>query len=537
MNRRIHRWRLLRSLACIAIAALTLRAVHISGRSIWFDEACCWRMASFPVREIIDRGALDRAPPLYYLVLKAWMACVGESVAALRGLSVLWGVLTCVGVYLAAVQAYRLPAAGARAARARTNARWIGLSSATFAAVSVLHIRWSCEAKMYAQTSALAVLSGWLLLRALAPPKPSGSRWFLYILSAIAFGYSHNYAPFSLLAQVIFAFGWVIAGSERDVPASARLSTRLWELVKSPRFRVLALACGLVAIAGLAWLPVLDQQLKRTSMHPLAPLRTWNAWMACYQLFIDPQSPFVPRGEADAVSAATLALLAALLWRPVPGDWFLFLSAAVPPGIAAIISYLGSPVFHSHYLQFAHLFLLAGAARVLSRIPVRSERLAGAAFVVFNMLVVNHQFFRGLDSAHRPGIKAASAMIDHARERGSLVVVVSPFYFSPVLYYLGDRRNCYLFDNGRPLEAWEGPAIMRPEDFIDRKNLGQIPGSQLWLVNVDSPGTSWEREPLLPPNGWDEVARKRFQEVYFVQGSAEIVEYRRQVAPVPAKHE
>jgi mannosyltransferase len=519
---------LLGALAGIMLAAAGLRLSNLVERSVWFDEACCWRMARFPVREILARAPLDRTPPFYYIVLKAWTACAGESVIALRGLSVLWGVLACIGMYLTAAQTYRMPGVGVRAASARANARWIGLCTAAFIAVSVLHIRWSCEAKMYSQGAALAALSAWSLLRALAAPQPSWRRWFVYIVLAIAFGYTHNYAPFSLLAQGVFAVSWIVVRARRDTGGFYPSSWPLAELVRSKHLHALVLSALLITIAAVAWLPLLAEQLKRTSTHPLAPLRTWSAWSACYQLLIDPQSPFVPRWAADGVSAGTVALLIALVWRPVAGDWFMFFSAAAPPAIAATISHFCAPVFHSHYLQFAQLFLLAGAARILAGIPHKVERSAVAVIIVLNMLMVNHEFWTGLDTAHRPGTSAAAAMINHGRKADSAVVVASPFYFSPILYYLSDRRNCYLFDDGQPLEAWEGPAIVRPGDFIDRRGLESIAGSQIWVVNVHSPGTSWHREPLAAPKNWEVVQRSRFQEIYFVQGSVEVVEFRRQ---------
>ena len=79
-----------------------LRVPYLTTRSIWYDEASSWQTASFPLSGTLDSLRLNVHPPLYYWVLKAWMAAFGESVLALRGLSVLFGLLTVAGMYLAA---------------------------------------------------------------------------------------------------------------------------------------------------------------------------------------------------------------------------------------------------------------------------------------------------------------------------------------------------------------------------------------------------------------------------------------------------
>src|SRR5487761_812558 len=503
------------ALALIVVVATVLRATRLENRSLWFDEAYCWRMATFPLSDLIDRAALDRAPPLYYVVLKGWIGCLGESVASMRALSVFWGVAACMGICLAATSAYRLPGDGPRAANAAATAMSTGIYSSAFVAASVLHIRWSGEVKMYSQGAALAAFSAWLLLRALALPQPSWRRWAAYALCAISFGYTHNYAPFSLFAQGAFALGWLAARSRWRVAA----------VMRAAQFRA-ALITGLVLVcAGLVWAPTLLAQCGKTSTHRLAPLRGLSLKHTCYELFIDPQEPFAPQPVATAATALTVLVLLALLWRPVAGDWFLFVSATVPAALAVGISLADMPIFHSHYLQFAHLFLLAAVARLVARIPRPLERSTFAAFIAANMLAANYSFWRYLDIDSKPGARAAAALIEQARSPDEPIIVVSPFYFSPVLYYLHDRRNCYLLDDGRPLQAYEGPAIVRPEDLIGPSALGGISSPRLWAVDVDSPGTAWERKAVPAPAGRREVSRARFPEVYHVQGAVEVVEY------------
>src|SRR3972149_1572681 len=72
-----------------------LRMYLISERSMWFDEASAFTsIGEFGWGEMIERCGRNVHPPLYYIVLRLWAACFGESVVALRSLSVLLALLT-----------------------------------------------------------------------------------------------------------------------------------------------------------------------------------------------------------------------------------------------------------------------------------------------------------------------------------------------------------------------------------------------------------------------------------------------------------
>src|SRR5262245_16564124 len=78
-------------LGALVLIGLGIRGHDLSARSLWFDEAFCWRLTEFPIPEMIRRVGLDNHPPLYFLLLKGWTSVFGESTMALRSLSVLLG--------------------------------------------------------------------------------------------------------------------------------------------------------------------------------------------------------------------------------------------------------------------------------------------------------------------------------------------------------------------------------------------------------------------------------------------------------------
>src|SRR5512137_716061 len=81
------RWVIIIGVACLVYF------IGIAHESIWFDEAFSYMMASHSPGQILGlMTTADNHPPLYYLLLSAVMALFGNSVWALRLLSVLGAV-------------------------------------------------------------------------------------------------------------------------------------------------------------------------------------------------------------------------------------------------------------------------------------------------------------------------------------------------------------------------------------------------------------------------------------------------------------
>lgn len=133
-----HRRARIIALACCALAFL-LATWTLDARSLWGDEAFSVWASKQPVASLV--AGLDAQPPLYHLLLGASRTLWGESVFALRYLSVYCGVL--------------LVAVGARLGRL------IGGSSASaftalLLATSPILLYYAQEARMYALAALLA---------------------------------------------------------------------------------------------------------------------------------------------------------------------------------------------------------------------------------------------------------------------------------------------------------------------------------------------------------------------------------------------
>lgn len=141
------------AMAILLLAAL-VRLWGLGAQSLWMDEAFSHLFARLPLDVAWQAMIVDAVhPPLYYLLLRPWLALAGESEFALRLPSAAAGVLTVALIF--------------RVGRAWAN-RQTAVWSALLLAVSPFHVWYSQEARMYALLGLLALgvlWSFWLTLR------------------------------------------------------------------------------------------------------------------------------------------------------------------------------------------------------------------------------------------------------------------------------------------------------------------------------------------------------------------------------------
>ena len=78
------------ALAAILIAGCLLRLYKLTAFSLWFDESVSFALSNLPLTQLITHVARDSHPPLYFVVLKIWRGCFGDSLFALRSLSLVF---------------------------------------------------------------------------------------------------------------------------------------------------------------------------------------------------------------------------------------------------------------------------------------------------------------------------------------------------------------------------------------------------------------------------------------------------------------
>lgn len=80
----------------IVIFSVLIRLLLLTDRYLWCDEASSVLISRHSVDNLLFHTAFDVHPPLYYLLLHDWIILLGDSIAAVRSLSLLFGILTVV---------------------------------------------------------------------------------------------------------------------------------------------------------------------------------------------------------------------------------------------------------------------------------------------------------------------------------------------------------------------------------------------------------------------------------------------------------
>ena len=144
-----HRWTLI-ALLLILLLAAGLRLYRLDAQSLWYDEGASVGYALRTPGDIWRNTAADIHPPGYYLLLSRWVGPLGTSELALRGLSVVFGLLLVAQVY--------------SLGRALFHPT-VGLLAGALIAIDPFHVYYSQEARMYTLLASLGAASMWLFIQ------------------------------------------------------------------------------------------------------------------------------------------------------------------------------------------------------------------------------------------------------------------------------------------------------------------------------------------------------------------------------------
>src|SRR5581483_7790592 len=120
--------------ALLFAAGLALRVYRLGAQSLWLDEGGTWAEVTGQgwAKLLADLWSTNAAYPLYHLLLKGWVALVGDSEWALRFPSALSGAVAVVAIFFAALELERFSVLGERRmaeGRDAAAAAWIRPSS------------------------------------------------------------------------------------------------------------------------------------------------------------------------------------------------------------------------------------------------------------------------------------------------------------------------------------------------------------------------------------------------------------------------
>ena len=353
------RWRLIG----ILLLAFILRVHTLNVQELRGDEAFGYFFSQQSVEAIVQATLALREPhPVgSYLVQKAWTRLAGETVFALRFPSVWCGTLA-VALLYALVCALGL---------SRSVAEWTAL----MLAVSPYGVWHSQDARMYTMSSALTLLSMWLMLGWARYPQPQ--RWWGYVITTWMALHIHYFTAWIILAQNVFV---------------------LWKAWQEWRFRArLGPWIGAqttVALLYAPWLwaawPILRDYQGNGSSPPLLEM----LWRSFSVFIVGETTPTVERYVYAGVGSL---LVASGFWHLVreraqgrPAALLLALYMGLPMGMIWLAS-RSRPLFNERYLVIvvpAFYTALAVTLAWLGQLPHQRTFRSRAAHIMLIVVVM-----------------------------------------------------------------------------------------------------------------------------------------------------
>lgn len=387
-------------LAALVLLAFGLRVAGLDAQSLWRDEVDAVRFALRPMGEVLSTFATPgQNGPLYYLLLRPWLAVAGSGEFALRFFSAAMGVLA---VPLVARLARRLPGAEAWPA--------LGSLAALLAATSPYLVWYGQEGKMY---TLVVVLVLWAMELYLAALRHGGwQRWLLAVAATSAAFYVH------LVAALI-------------VPVQALVFLLHDATVRRARWRP-----WLASLAALTvpYLPLLAWQLPLLAQggetgYAFVPLHKMAfSLLAGYSLGV------VQEAAPWALAVFLLALLLSALLARRPG-WAMLLCWLLVPVVAFFAITLLRPIYTARYLIFvlpAYLLLLAAGLLAAAR----RSRLLGVALAVAILALNARGLWLQVRTPLKTDFRGATAYLRHNAAPADLILFQIPYGRHSFDYYM-----------------------------------------------------------------------------------------------------
>ncbi len=482
--------------------AFVIRVAGLDFQSLWRDEVDAIRFASASWRELLSMfHQPGQNGPLYFLLLRPWLAMAGDSAFALRFLSAWAGVLT-------------VPMAWRVGSRLFGTEGSVGLIAAALATLSPYMVWYSQEGKMYALTVLLALLSMDLYLRAL--DEGGWQRWAAHVIVASGLLYIHLVAALMIAVQAAI----LLAGARR-LPAR-----RLRE--------------GLAAMAALTlpYLPLLVWQLPELTRGVETGYRFVPLHDMLYSLLVNYSVGVWPLAAGWSLLPFVALLLAVGLgWRHRDGGGrgvAITVLWLVLPILLFFLVTLVRPMYTARYLIFvapAYWLLLAYGLVQLGR---RSQAVAGM-FGLGLLLISGWGLVMQVQVPMKADFRSATPYVAERLHPSDLLLFQIPYgrysfeyYYEPVIQPSAERSGGFVVwlpqvigGGGAPYRWAEGLYTnggMTPEE-VARRMERMVEGSRtVWLVATET--ELWDERGLVVDwleTTWTAVERVEFVRVQLVR--------------------
>ncbi len=368
------------ALALVLLAALGVRLISLPNEAAWHDEIATLEFLDAPnLGEFLRQThAVTPVPPGYSITQFLWSRAFGDSVLALRALSLVYGIAG-----LGALYGLGRSLFGHRA----------GLIAAAWMSFVCWHIYHSQEIRFYSMITLLATLMVWSFVRFVA--RPTAASLALHAAASAAAIWTHPFTVllFAAIGLFLCKYHW---GRWRWIAAWTALHASL----AASLVVFLALIDRDVAYAQAGWLS------RPTFWGDDPSVRTFLAMgtgVMAYPPVNDAGAALLTARDTlwaavEVITLAGFAAAIALLVRRSPqpsaaprlstrdaGD-LLALWFVIPPVVAYAGSLIWQPMFHGRYLLFVFPPVYLGLGWLLSRRGLAVAALAFAPLILFDAL-------------------------------------------------------------------------------------------------------------------------------------------------------
>jgi uncharacterized membrane protein len=461
----------------LVLAAFALRVVFLDRQSLWRDEIDALNFAVAPWTELT--GNFLRPGwngPLYFLLLRAWVAVAGRTAFALRFFSLMWGVLQVPLIYVLGKR-YLSPRA----------VRWAAL----LAAFSPYLIWYAAEVKMYTWVPLLVLLVLYALDRACMTPK--WHWWAVVVLGTSLAVYSHILAALSIPVLVVWWLlrprrhprswiGAILALASLTLPYLPLLA---WQLPMALRDR------GLTGFPSLTFLQMTGTLLVGWSTGVPGIGRSVGIWvgagLAAWGAFAQAW-----RGRWRAVG-----MLVAWLFVPLFIIWWLSLRG---------------PLFTDRYLIWLApaYYLLVGVG--LATIP---RRWLSRVFLFVLLLLAMANIYAQAFNPYKPQFREAAAQLRLRRLPDELLLFQIPYNRIMMAYYLPAPLEPVVEAPYTNFRDAEGRFTVTPENAAEQLQSLTQGYRQVWLVYSEA--QLWDERELV--KSWLDAAGVVVYEQHFLMVS------------------
>ena len=458
-------------LAAVTLTALCLAVIQLDYEPLWLDEALTFYQTQRPADELVA-SLRGWHPPLYFGLLKIWIAFGNSSEFWIRLFSALCFALTAPVVYVIG----------------RTvSGRRAGLYAACLVATAPFLIRYAQEARPYAMLllfCSLALMSVALIvsrqadrpavigegLRGLWRRRRRSALWAVYIVAVLGAMFTHHTGVLlPVVTTLIFMVAIVAAPKFR------------WQRIRN------VIAANTVALAlYVCYIPLLlsgieavERSYKPTLISPLQIVKTF------VMVYANQHVPL------QFIALAALCVLALWGWRRREGwKWIGFTLAGSLgfPMLLLVMSAVLLSMFLSRVLIWASIPFYVACAVGLTRLPGAGLR----RIVLVGLLLCNlYGILNEYKIIREPWDQVAQA-VTQAASSGAVVALCPTYIVQPFNYYwrrhdreiavFGVWKNSiarpFLVSAGDEVSKWRMVMRDEPRDLASLLN----DYSKLWMV-------------------------------------------------------